>query len=74
MIGVKGILKALKMTFSITLFSKSFADRSSGSLVAKKENYGDFADERGINDIVCVMYPPFVACFKRGKDGLYTAI
>jgi len=74
MIGVKGILEALKMTFSIAVFSKSFADRSSGSLVAKKENYEDFAGGRSINDVMCVTYPPYIMCFKRDKTVSYTPI
>jgi len=74
MIGVKGVLKALKTTFSNAVFSKSFTSRSFGSSAVKKENYEDFDDKRSNNDVVCIMWPPFVMCFKRGKDGLYTAI
>jgi len=74
MIGVKGVLKALKTTFSIAVFSKGFADKSSGSSTAKKENYVDFADGHSINDVMCVTYPPYIMCFKRDKNGFYTAI
>jgi len=76
MIGVKGVLRALKTTFSNAVFSKSFAIESLGSSTAKKENYVDFADRRSINDVVCVAYPhpPYITCFKRDKNGLYTAI
>jgi len=76
MIGVKGVLKALKTTFSNAVFSKSFANASPGSSTAKKENYTDFVDGHSIDEIMCITcpHPPYIACFKRDKDGLYTAI